>query len=140
MFWHLGAILTVYSNIYRTRCNVTQFILSRNCSTCFGWYHHPSSGVQTTVSTASGICHAVTAICRYRGRVGTGFSVLWVADANHSTLKRCILLDIYWNILTMHGPINVTSPNNTNKWQMEFNSVFKELNKFTPKFSQTLSN
>jgi hypothetical protein len=34
-----------------------------------------------------GICHAVTAICRYRGRVGTGLSVLWVAYATHSTLK-----------------------------------------------------
>ena len=44
-----------YSNIYPTRCNVTQFILSGNCSTCFGWYHHPSSGAQTTVTTASGI-------------------------------------------------------------------------------------
>ena len=39
--------------------------------------HH--SGAQTTVFTASGVCHTVTAICRYRGRVGTGFSVLWVA-------------------------------------------------------------
>jgi hypothetical protein len=28
----------------------------------------------------------------------------------------------------MHGPINVKSPNNTSKWQMEFNSAFKELN------------
>jgi hypothetical protein len=36
-------------------------------------------------------------------------------------------LDIYWNILTMHGPINVKSPNNTNKWQMGFNSAFKGL-------------
>ena len=50
-----------------------------NCSTCFGWYHHPSSGAQTTVSTASGICHTVTATCRFRGRDGTGLSVLWVA-------------------------------------------------------------
>jgi len=40
-----------YSNIYPTRCNVTQFILSGNCCTCFGWYHHPSSGAHTTVST-----------------------------------------------------------------------------------------
>jgi hypothetical protein len=41
------------------------------------------------------------------------------------------LLDIhvYWNILTMHGPINVKSPNNTSKWQMEFNSAFKGLSK-----------
>jgi hypothetical protein len=28
----------------------------------------------------------------------------------------------------MHGPINVKSPNNTSKWQMEFNSAFKVLN------------
>jgi hypothetical protein len=27
----------------------------------------------------------------------------------------------------MHGSINVKSPNNTNKWQMEFNSAFKGL-------------
>jgi hypothetical protein len=50
--------------------------ISGNCSTCFGWYHNPSSGAQTTVSTASRICHTVTAICRYRERVGTGLSVL----------------------------------------------------------------
>jgi hypothetical protein len=37
--------------------------ISWNCSTCFGWYFHPSSGAHTTVSTASGICHTVTAIC-----------------------------------------------------------------------------
>jgi hypothetical protein len=34
-------------------------------------------------------------------------------------------LDIYWNILKMHGPINVKSPNNTSKWQMRFNLAFK---------------
>ena len=61
--------------------------ISGNCCTCFGWYFHPSSGAHTSVSTASGICHTVTAICRYRGRVGTGLSVLWVAYATHSTLK-----------------------------------------------------
>jgi hypothetical protein len=27
--------------IYPTRCNVTQFILSGNCSKCFRWYYHP---------------------------------------------------------------------------------------------------
>jgi hypothetical protein len=41
---------------------------------------HISGGTSThhlaTVSTASGICHTVTAICCYRGRVGTGLSVL----------------------------------------------------------------
>jgi len=32
----------------------TQFILSVNCSTCFKWFLHPSSGAQISVSTASG--------------------------------------------------------------------------------------
>jgi hypothetical protein len=63
----------------------TQFILLGNCCTYFGWYHHPSSGEQTTVSTASDICHTVIAICRYRGRVGTGLSVLWVAFSKSYT-------------------------------------------------------
>jgi len=57
-----------YYNVCPTKCNVTQFILSGNCSTCFGWYHHPLSGAQTTISTASGICHTVTTTCRYSGR------------------------------------------------------------------------
>ena len=39
------------------RCNVTQFIISGNCSTCFRWYLHPSLGPHTAVSTAFGICH-----------------------------------------------------------------------------------
>jgi hypothetical protein len=39
--------------------------ISGNCSTCFGWYLHPSSGEQTTVSAASGICHTVIATCCY---------------------------------------------------------------------------
>jgi hypothetical protein len=61
-------LCSYYSNIYPTKCNVTQFILSGNCSTCFGWYHHPSPGAQTTASTVSDICQTVTANCRYRGR------------------------------------------------------------------------
>ena len=40
---------------------------------------HPLSGAHTTVSTASGICHNVTTTSRYRGRVGTGLTVLWMA-------------------------------------------------------------
>ena len=45
--------------------------ISGSCCTCFGWYFHPSSGAHTTISTASGICHTVTAICLSRGRAGT---------------------------------------------------------------------
>jgi len=48
---------------------------------------HPSSGAQTTVSTASGICKTVIAICRYRGDVGTGLSVLWGAYATYNTTQ-----------------------------------------------------
>jgi len=37
------------------------------------------------------------------------------------------LLNIYWNILKMHVPINVKSPNNISEWQMGFNLAFKGL-------------
>jgi hypothetical protein len=57
--------------------------ISGNYSTRFGWYFHPSSGAHTPVSTTSGICHTVTAICRYRRRGATGLSVLWVAYATY---------------------------------------------------------
>ena len=42
--------------IYKSQqdAHVTWFILSDNCSTCFGCHHHPSSGAQKTVTTASG--------------------------------------------------------------------------------------
>jgi len=60
---------------------------------------HVSGGTSThhqelkKLSTASGICHTVTATCSYRGRVGTGLSVQWVAYATHSTLTHsCTLL------------------------------------------------
>jgi hypothetical protein len=68
------------------------------CSTCFGWYLDPSSGAQTTVFTASGICHTVTATCCYRGRVGTGLSVLWVALLVASCWKY-----VYYNAVVYIG-------------------------------------
>jgi len=69
------------------------FKKSGNCSTCIGWYHHPSSGAPTTVSTAFGICHTLTAICRYRGRVGTGIEcavggVRWVGHVASKGKRR----------------------------------------------------
>jgi len=60
--------------------------ISGNCSTCFEWYLHPSSRTHTTVSTASGICHTVTATCCYRGRVGTGLSASPTAHSNQFQL------------------------------------------------------
>jgi hypothetical protein len=89
LMWRIGRAPNsnpIYSYIQQDATSHSLFI-SGNCSTCFGWYFHPSSGVHTTLSTASGICHTVTAICRYRGRVGTGLNVLLVAYATHSTFK-----------------------------------------------------
>jgi hypothetical protein len=83
LMWRIGWApnsIPIYSYIQQDATLHSLFI-SGNCSTCFGWYFHPSLGAHTTVSTASGICHTVVAICRYRGRVGTGLSVLWVAYA-----------------------------------------------------------
>ena len=43
--------------------------ISWNRSRCFGWYHHPSSGAQTTVSTVSGICHTVMNRVKFTDKV-----------------------------------------------------------------------
>jgi hypothetical protein len=85
LMWRIGwaNIIPIYSYIQQVATLHSLFI-SGNRSTCFGWYFHPSSGSHTTVSTASGICHTITAICRYRGRVGTCLSVLWVAYATQN--------------------------------------------------------
>jgi hypothetical protein len=62
----------IYVNNYPTKCSYIQF-MSVNCSTCFGWYLHPSSGAHVTVSTASDISKTVTATCReLRSRDWTG--------------------------------------------------------------------
>jgi hypothetical protein len=66
-------IVSIFQYISNKMQRYSLFI-SGKCSTCFGWYFHPSSGAHTPVSTAHGICHTVTAICRYRGRVWTGLS------------------------------------------------------------------
>jgi len=50
---------TCFPIYIQQECNVSQFTLSGKCSTCFGWYLHPSSGTHTTVSTASDICNTV---------------------------------------------------------------------------------
>jgi hypothetical protein len=64
-----GSLHRKYIPIYIQQDTTLHILfISGNCCICFGWYHHPSSGEHTTVSTASGICHTVTATCRYRGR------------------------------------------------------------------------
>jgi uncharacterized protein (DUF486 family) len=83
-----GSVHRKYIPIYiQQDATLHSLLISGNCFTCFWWYFRPSSGAHTTVSTASVICHTITAVCRYHGRVGIGLSVLWVAYAAHSTLK-----------------------------------------------------
>jgi len=63
-----GPVRRKYIPIYiQQDATLHSLFISRNCSTCFGWYLHPSSGAHTIVSTASGISHTVTATryCRY---------------------------------------------------------------------------
>ena len=61
-------------NNYPTRCNNIQFIYTCNCSTCFVWYFHLSSGVHITVSTVPGIIETVNATCE-RGWTVTAIPV-----------------------------------------------------------------
>ena len=70
-------MLRKYIQIYFQKDATLYSLFLANCSTCFGWYFHPSSGGQKTLCTAFGTCKNVTATCRYRGRVGTGLSVVW---------------------------------------------------------------
>jgi len=68
--------LSVYVNKCPTRCNYTQFILSVNCSTYFGWFLHPSSGAQIAVSTASGVSQPLllpVGVAEELGLVGSQF-------------------------------------------------------------------
>jgi hypothetical protein len=84
LMWRIGWAPNSIPIYIQQDVTLHSLFISENCSTCFGWYFHPSSWAHTTASTASGICHTVTAICRYRGRVGTGLSVLWVAYATRT--------------------------------------------------------
>ena len=72
-FSHANLQLNVLENLERKNiliyiqqdAKLHSLFYLENCSTCFGWYLHPSSGAQTTLCTAAGICHTVTATCRY---------------------------------------------------------------------------
>jgi len=71
-----------YSNICPTRRNVTQFILSGNCSTCSGWYHHPSSRAKNNcIYSIWYLSHR----CCYLPLSWKSWS--WFACATHTTLK-----------------------------------------------------
>ena len=55
------ASFNVHGTVHRNSMSINvqqdaavQFVLSVNCSTCFGWVFRPSSGAQITLSTTSG--------------------------------------------------------------------------------------
>ena len=54
------------SIIVKHDAKIYSLFISVNCSTCFGWYIHPSSGAHNTVCTVSGTIETLTAICRGR--------------------------------------------------------------------------
>jgi hypothetical protein len=61
LMWRVGRApnsIPIYSYIQQDATSHSLLIFG-NCSACFGWYCHPSSGANKTVSTASGICHTI---------------------------------------------------------------------------------
>jgi len=105
----------MYVNKYPTRCNYTQLILSANCSTCFGWFLHPSSGAQITVSTASGtgqpLLLPVAIVVELRmslslnsTRISTGSNNGWLVDSS-------------WNVM-VHG--DAWEGKWSGNWRMEW--------------------
>jgi len=52
-----GSVDHKYILIYiKQDATLHSLFISGNCSTCFWWYLHQSSGAHTTVSTATGTC------------------------------------------------------------------------------------
>jgi hypothetical protein len=65
--------------IIQRDATIYSLFISVNCSACFEWYLHPSSGAHVTVSKASGISVTVTAT--FRERDWTGTTVLFTDEA-----------------------------------------------------------
>ena len=73
--------MAIYILIYKSQLDaqVTEFILSDNCSTCFGRHHYPSSGAQSNCNYSVWLPLHRIVVCFYRGRVETDLTVLWMA-------------------------------------------------------------
>ena len=120
------------SIIVQQDATIYSLFISVNCSTCFGWYLHPSSGAHVTVSTEPGISKTVTATCRERDWAGTAVPVqLLMPDAadtailapddgwryhpkhveRFTDINKLYIIVSCWTIIglyfTMHGPLNV---------------------------------
>jgi hypothetical protein len=57
-------IVSIFQYISNKMQSYTVYLYLETVLHISGGIFHPSSGAHTTVSTASGICHTVTAICR----------------------------------------------------------------------------
>jgi hypothetical protein len=57
--WTVPPLSADMSIIVQQDATIYSLFISVNCSICFGWYPHPSSGAHITVSTASGVSVAV---------------------------------------------------------------------------------
>ena len=62
------------AEIKPAQCCIKLVFHLTDCSTCFGWYLHPSSGAHITVSTVSEVNETGTATCGERDWMGTGSS------------------------------------------------------------------
>jgi hypothetical protein len=83
-----GSVHRKYILIYiQQDATLHSLFISGNCSTCFGWYLHPSSGAHTTVSTASGTCQNVTAIVEELE--SSNSSTIAADSSNGLTSTRC---------------------------------------------------
>jgi hypothetical protein len=51
--WKLGWAPNCIPIYIQQDATLHSLFIPGNCSTCFGWYFHPSSGAHTSLSTAS---------------------------------------------------------------------------------------
>jgi len=107
--WNIG----IHVNKRPTRCNYKQCIFSVHYSTCFGWFLHPSSGAQITVSAASGTGQLLLLPVATVGEKPP--ETCRAVYRKNNTVYSCILLDIYQHINVMHCPMNIKKSGNTHE-------------------------
>ena len=89
------------SKIAQQDAKIYSLFISVNCSTCFVWYLHPSSGAHIIVSTASGMNETVTAsYWRY-----SDMSSWWLVEIPPETgrafyrYNKLYIVAFYWTII-----------------------------------------
>jgi len=79
----------------------TVYYILVNCSTCFGWYLHPSSGAHITVITASGTGQLFLLPAAIVGGVGTVFQLPpETCRAFYKNIINCIYSRLVGQLLT----------------------------------------